>query len=123
MKHRCKPSDRALVILVVSVVLLKYYSCLAESLLHVAGSTSQIFTKLIIYLPHLFAVVCCLSIWFNHPYNTCVPLVKVPVVEFFTHNQVMCIIPGFYGRNVEALFCALETRSSAVQMNCVYAIL
>jgi len=48
----CKQSDRALVKLVVSIGLLKYYSYLAEILLHVAGSTSQILTKLIIYLPH-----------------------------------------------------------------------
>ena len=92
-------------------------------LLHLAGSTNQILTKLIIYLPHFFAVVCCLSIWFNHPYNTCAPLIKAPVVEVFTHIQTMYIIPGFYGRNVEALFYVIETKSSAVQMDYVYGIL
>lgn len=62
--------------LVVNIGLLKYYIYIAEMLLHVAGSTNQILTKLIIYLPHFFAVVCCISIWFNHPYNTCVSLIK-----------------------------------------------
>jgi hypothetical protein len=109
--------------LAVSIGLLNYYSYLVEILLHVAGSTSQILTKLIIYLPHFFAVVCCLNFWFNHPYNTCVPLIKAPVVEVFTHIQVMYIIPGFYGRNVEALFYVLETKSFAVQVNYVYGIL
>jgi len=90
--------------LVVSTGLPKYCSCLAEILQHIAGLTSQILTKLIIYVPRLFAVLCCLSIWFNHPYNTCVSFIKVPVVEVFTHSQAMYIIPGFYGRNVEALF-------------------
>jgi hypothetical protein len=45
------------------------------------------------------------------------------VVEVFSHSQAVYIIPGFYGRNVEARFYVLETKSSAGQMDYVYGIL